>query len=101
MDYMNAAVTRGPQPTGDPSGGRWCRTCLPLTLVLLTLEMGIAVVVEAILSFVGLSISSDTPSWGSMIAEGREVVHQAPWVLIGAMLVCWRRCSASTRSETA
>ena len=59
---------------------------LPLALVLLTLEMGIAVVVEAILSFVGLSISSDTPSWGGMIAEGREVVHEAPWVLIGAMV---------------
>ncbi len=60
---------------------------LPLALVLLTLEMGLAVVIEAILSFVGLSISSDAPSWGGMIAEGREVVHQAPWVLIGAMLV--------------
>jgi dipeptide transport system permease protein len=47
----------------------------------LTLEMGIAVVVEAILSFVGLSVSSDTPTWGGMIAEGRQIVHEAWWVL--------------------
>ena len=55
---------------------------LPLLLVLFTLEMGIAVIVEAILSFVGLSISSDFPTWGGMIAEGRTYVNQAPWLLI-------------------
>ena len=54
---------------------------LPVLIALLTLEMGIAVVVEAILSFVGLSVSSDTPTWGGMIAEGRQIVHEAWWVL--------------------
>jgi len=54
---------------------------LPVLTALLTLEMGIAVVVEAILSFVGLSVSSDTPTWGGMIAEGRQIVHEAWWVL--------------------
>ena len=86
MDYIDAGVVAGL----GPSAILWREVVpnvLPLALVLLTLEMGIAVVVEAILSFVGLSISSDTPSWGGMIAEGREVVHQAPWLLIGAMLV--------------
>lgn len=53
----------------------------PVLIALLTLEMGIAVVVEAILSFVGLSVSSDTPTWGGMIAEGRQLVHEAWWVL--------------------
>jgi dipeptide transport system permease protein len=42
--------------------------------------MGIAVIVEAILSFVGLSVSSDTPTWGGMIAQGRQIIHQAWWV---------------------
>ena len=86
MDYVAAAVVAGLRPAAI----LWREVVpnlLPLVLVLLTLEMGIAVVVEAILSFVGLSISSDTPSWGGMIAEGREVVHEAPWVLSGAMLV--------------
>jgi peptide/nickel transport system permease protein len=54
---------------------------MPVLIALLTLEMGIAVVVEAILSFVGLSVSSDTPTWGGMIAEGRQIVHEAWWVL--------------------
>ena len=53
----------------------------PLLLTLFTLEMGIAVVVEAILSFVGLSVSSDMPTWGSLIQEGRLYVHQTPWLL--------------------
>jgi peptide/nickel transport system permease protein len=55
---------------------------LPMIVVLLTLEMGIAVIVEAILSFVNLSISTDDPTWGGMIAEGRTSVHQAWWVLV-------------------
>ena len=55
---------------------------LPTIVVLLTLEMGIAVIVEAILSFVNLSISTDDPTWGGMIAEGRSSVHQAWWVLV-------------------
>ncbi len=54
---------------------------LPLILTLFTLEMGIAVVVEAILSFVGLSVSSDMPTWGSLIRDGRLYVNQIPWLL--------------------
>ncbi len=55
---------------------------LPTIVVLLTLEMGIAVIVEAILSFVNLSISTDDPTWGGMISEGRASIHQAWWVLV-------------------
>ena len=54
----------------------------PTMVALLTLEMGIAVIVEAILSFVNLSISTDAPTWGGMIAEGRISIHQAWWVLV-------------------
>lgn len=59
---------------------------LPTIVVLLTLEMGIAVIVETILSFVNLSISTDQPTWGGMISEGRVSVHQAWWVLIFPLL---------------
>ena len=55
---------------------------LPSMVALLSLEMGIAVIVEAILSFVNLSISTDDPTWGSIIAEGRLSIHQAWWVLV-------------------
>lgn len=55
---------------------------LPTIVALLSLEMGIAVIVEAILSFVNLSISTDDPTWGGIIAEGRLSIHQAWWVLV-------------------
>jgi peptide/nickel transport system permease protein len=58
---------------------------VPILLALVSLEMGIAVIVEAILSFVGLSVSSDTPTWGGMIAEGRQYIHQTWWVLVAPL----------------
>jgi peptide/nickel transport system permease protein len=54
----------------------------PLLLTLLSLEMGIAVVVEAILSFVGLSVGPTVPAWGVMIADGRSDMAQHPLGLI-------------------
>ncbi len=54
---------------------------LPLLISLLTLEMGIAIVVEAILSFVGLSVASDGATWGGLIQEGRLYINQAPWMM--------------------
>jgi peptide/nickel transport system permease protein len=54
---------------------------LPVLIALVSLEMGIAVIVEAILSFVGLSVSSDTPTWGGMIAQGRQLMHEEWWIL--------------------
>lgn len=61
----------------------------PLMLVLFALEMGIAIIVEAILSFVGFS-SSNIATWGGMIADGRGYIHQAWWVMtlpIGCIIV--------------
>jgi peptide/nickel transport system permease protein len=53
----------------------------PVLIALVSLEMGIAVIVEAILSFVGLSVASDIPTWGGMIAQGRQIIHHGWWVL--------------------
>jgi peptide/nickel transport system permease protein len=55
---------------------------VPLLITLMSLEMGIAVIVEAILSFVGMSVSADTPAWGQMIADARQYVYQSPWNLL-------------------
>jgi peptide/nickel transport system permease protein len=59
---------------------------LPLLITLVSLEMGIAVIVEAILSFVGLSVSSETPAWGQMIADARQYIYDSPWNLIFPIL---------------
>ncbi len=59
---------------------------LPLLFTLFALEMGIAVVVEAILSFVGLGVGPDQIAWGQMIADGRQAVFEAPWNLLAPVL---------------
>ena len=58
----------------------------PLLITLVTLEMGVAIVVEAILSFVGLSLASGESTWGGMIGEGRLYVNQAPWLMVLPMV---------------
>ena len=59
---------------------------VPLLITLMSLEMGIAVIVEAILSFVGMSVSADTPAWGQMIADARQYIYQSSWNLIFPIL---------------
>lgn len=51
----------------------------PLLIVLVSLEMAIAIGVEALLSFVGLGVEAATPSWGAMIAEGRGYLMVSWW----------------------
>lgn len=81
MDYVASARVAGRGRLGTMVR-EILPNVLPTIVVLLTLEMGIAVIVEAILSFVNLSISTDAPTWGGMIAEGRTSIHQAWWVLV-------------------
>ena len=52
----------------------------PLLLVLFGLEMGRAIVVEAVLAFIGFS-SSDISTWGAVIAGGRQYIYQAWWIM--------------------
>ena len=60
------------------------RHLLPNTLntlvVLITLQIGYVIIVEASLSFLGAGIPPPTPAWGSMIAEGRDFITRAWWV---------------------
>lgn len=54
----------------------------PLLVTLLSIEMGIAVIVEAIMSFVGMSVEADVAAWGVLIADARQTMHQAPWGVV-------------------
>jgi ABC-type dipeptide/oligopeptide/nickel transport system permease subunit len=45
-----------------------------------TLGIAGAIMAEAALSFVGLGAQAPTPSWGSMVADGRDLLRVAPWV---------------------
>lgn len=49
-------------------------------LVLLTLDVGLIMILEATLSFLGLGIQPPDPSWGTMIADGRGYLERAWWI---------------------
>lgn len=51
-------------------------------LVQLSFVFSAAVLSEAILSFLGVGISPTIPTWGSIIAEGRNYIWEAPWITI-------------------
>lgn len=51
-------------------------------IVLASLQLGWAIIVESSLSFLGAGIPGPTPAWGSMVAEGRQYVLDAYWVPI-------------------
>jgi peptide/nickel transport system permease protein len=80
QDYVASAVTIGLRPIAILRS-EIVPNVVPLFVTLLSLEMGIAIVVEAILSFAGLSVANDTATWGSMIQEGRQYVRQAWWLM--------------------
>ncbi|MDQ6886680.1 MAG: ABC transporter permease [Gemmatimonadota bacterium] len=50
--------------------------------VAITLGVGSAILLESGLSFLGLGIQPPQPSWGNMIADGRESIVTAPWVAL-------------------
>lgn len=58
-------------------------------IVAAALGVGNAILLEAGLSFLGLGVQPPTPSWGNMIASGRDTLVNAPWVATapGTMLV--------------
>jgi peptide/nickel transport system permease protein len=51
-------------------------------IVLATLQVGIVIILESSLSFLGVGIPPPTPDWGSMIAEGRSYVVSAWWLSV-------------------
>src|SRR5205814_9759572 len=51
-------------------------------IVATTLGVGNAILLESGLSFLGLGIQPPRPSWGNMIAGGRDLIVAAPWVAI-------------------
>jgi ABC-type dipeptide/oligopeptide/nickel transport system permease subunit len=91
-EFVQAARAIG----GGP-GYLMFRTILPNAsaplLVQATVAAAYAILLEAALSFLGLSTRPPQPSWGSMLNSGRSFLYQAPWygvfpglLLTGAVL---------------
>ena len=49
-------------------------------VVLLTLQLGFVIILEATLSFLGAGVPPPTPTWGQMVATGREYITTAWWM---------------------
>jgi peptide/nickel transport system permease protein len=79
--YVDAAAA-----LGVPGVRLLWRHVLPNALgpaaVATTLGVGNAILLESGLSFLGLGVQPPTPSWGNMIAGGRDLIVVAPWVAI-------------------
>ena len=79
-DYVQAAIAIG----CSPSRILW-RHILPnlvnTIIVLATLEIAAAVLLESTLSFLGVGVPPPTPTWGSMVSEGRAYVELGWWVI--------------------
>jgi len=56
-------------------------------IVLASLSVGTSILVEASLSFLGLGVPPPTPTWGSMITDGKQYMDLAPWIA-GCSGVC-------------
>jgi peptide/nickel transport system permease protein len=51
-------------------------------VVVATLEIALAILLEAALSFLGLGVPPPLPSWGLMIAEAKDYMFFSPWVIM-------------------
>jgi peptide/nickel transport system permease protein len=49
-------------------------------VILMTLGVGLMILAEATLSYLGIGIPAPTPSWGSMVADGKNYLDQAWWI---------------------
>jgi peptide/nickel transport system permease protein len=81
LDYIAAA-----RAAGASRAHILLREVLPNILtplvVVATLEMALAILLEAALSFLGLGVPPPLPSWGLMIAEGKDYMFFSPWVIM-------------------
>jgi peptide/nickel transport system permease protein len=80
QEYVEAAVVIGLNPARILFRHIIPNALGPL-IVLITLDLGNAIITFAGLSFLGLGVVPPTPEWGSMVAEGRELIEQ--WWIAG------------------
>ncbi|MCY4541561.1 MAG: ABC transporter permease [Rhodobacteraceae bacterium] len=84
LDARSSTYVQAAKAFGAPSGRIIFRHILPNVMapiiVLLTLEIAILILSEASLSFLGFGVQPPDPSWGLMIADGREHIRSAWWL---------------------
>ena len=81
LDYVNAARCAGAS-TPHLLINEIVPNIASHLAVVATLEMALAILLEAALSFLGLGVPPPLPSWGLMIAEGKDYMFFSPWVIM-------------------
>lgn len=81
LPYVEAARGLGARP-GRVLGRHVLPNAVAPALVATALGVGNAIMLEAGLSFLGLGVQPPTPSWGNMIAAGRDALVIAPWLAL-------------------
>ena len=80
MDYVSAAQAVGCSTTRILISEIMPNVVNNL-IVVLTLEMAHAIILEAALSFLGLGVQPPLPSWGLMVSEGKDMMIFEPWLI--------------------
>jgi peptide/nickel transport system permease protein len=80
LDYVTAARAIG-CPTWRIVLGEVFPNVASHLIVVATLEMGSAILLEAALSFLGLGVQPPAPSWGLMISEAKGYMFFSPWLI--------------------
>ena len=81
LPYIEAAVAMG-LPTWQILTRHVLLNLASPILVQATFVFASAMLAEASLSFLGVGVSTDMPTWGTMLAAGREYMNNAPWLMI-------------------
>ncbi|MDH7787358.1 peptide/nickel transport system permease protein [Ochrobactrum sp. 19YEA23] len=81
MPYIEAAISLG-LPTWQILLRHVLLNLASPILVQATFVFASAMLAEASLSFLGVGVSADMPTWGTMLASGREYMNNAPWLML-------------------
>lgn len=81
LPYIEAAVAMG-LPTWQILTRHVLLNLASPILVQATFVFASAMLAEASLSFLGVGVSTDMPTWGTMLASGREYMNNAPWLMV-------------------
>jgi peptide/nickel transport system permease protein len=80
-DYITAAQALGATRTRIILG-EILPNVMNQIIVIASLEMAVAIIIEAALSFLGLGIQPPTPSWGLLVSEGRSFMFFKPYLIV-------------------
>ena len=81
LDFVAASRAMGASPW-QTLGHEILPNLASQIIVIFTFELGIAILAESSLSFLGVGIQPPMASWGLMIAEGKQAMFYRPWLVV-------------------